>query len=175
MIGPFIKDRIECNMQDCQLVANQFHMFDFPKQLFDQFLQHTSLHVARVLAWYSASMLDTAITPCFLLFQILCCKAMNTWYLKVEHISEGEPTRSRFMQPTICVLCLHITRMICNCFDIPKDAHLSICQWLSQVDYKNCLTILVVLKDSVCLQVSNIFQSRPETPTNLTEVWRQDS
>ena len=48
-------------------------------------------HVAKVIARYSASALDLAITSCFLLFQDIKLPPMNKQYPDVERLSMGEP------------------------------------------------------------------------------------
>ena len=53
-----------------------------------------SSHVAKAIARYLASVLDLAITSCFLLFQDIKLPPMNTQYPNLERLSVGEPAQS---------------------------------------------------------------------------------
>ena len=62
-----------------------------------------SLHVAKAIAWYSASALNLATTSCFLLFQDIKLPPMNTQYLDVECLSVGELAQSASLYLTTWV------------------------------------------------------------------------
>jgi len=57
-------------------------------------LSQTSSQVAEAMTLYSAFGLDFATTFCFLLFQEIKLPPMETQYLDVGLLSEGDPTQS---------------------------------------------------------------------------------